>query len=210
MQIEQQQLRRDGAVPECILFVTAQTHRLAERRVRGEHARPPAGKLPRQRLAQRPVHAPQFRLVAQAFAVGRIGDDETRGQRTVRRFLQVRYRAGDLFRSPFGGPYDVILASHVFHHFDERACLKLARKIARALKPGGRLVIQEFVYSLTFISSVEKMTVSVGVPVALVRGDVYYWGSLMAACLVTSVPIAIVYNFFLDRFIAGFTVGAIK
>jgi multiple sugar transport system permease protein len=72
------------------------------------------------------------------------------------------------------------------------------------------LVIQEFVYSLTFISSVEKMTVSVGVPVALVRGDVYYWGSLMAACLITSVPIAIIYNFFLDRFIAGFTVGAIK
>jgi multiple sugar transport system permease protein len=72
------------------------------------------------------------------------------------------------------------------------------------------LVIQEFVYSLTFISSVEKMTVSVGVPVALIRGDVYYWGSLMAACLVTSIPIAILYNFFLDRFIAGFTVGAIK
>jgi multiple sugar transport system permease protein len=72
------------------------------------------------------------------------------------------------------------------------------------------LVVQEFVYSLTFISSVEKMTVSVGVPVALIRGDVYYWGSLMAACLVTSLPLAIVYNFFLDRFIAGFTVGAIK
>jgi multiple sugar transport system permease protein len=72
------------------------------------------------------------------------------------------------------------------------------------------LVIQEFVYSLTFISSIEKMTVSVGVPVALVRGDVYYWGSLMAACLITSVPITVLYNFFLDRFIAGFTVGAIK
>jgi multiple sugar transport system permease protein len=72
------------------------------------------------------------------------------------------------------------------------------------------LVIQEFVYSLTFISSVQRMTVSVGVPVALVRGDVYYWGSLMAACLFTSVPIAIVYNLFLDRFIAGFTVGAVQ
>jgi len=72
------------------------------------------------------------------------------------------------------------------------------------------LVVQEFVYSLTFISSVEKMTVSVGVPIALIRGDVYYWGSLMAACLVTSIPLAIVYNFFLDRFIAGFTVGAIR
>jgi len=72
------------------------------------------------------------------------------------------------------------------------------------------LVIQEFLYGLTFISSVQKMTVSVGIPVALVRGDVYYWGSLMAACLITSVPLAILYNFFLDRFIAGFTVGAIK
>jgi len=72
------------------------------------------------------------------------------------------------------------------------------------------LVTQEFVYSLTFISSVQKMTVSVGVPVALIRGDVYYWGSLMAACLITSVPIAIIYNLFLDRFITGFTVGAIK
>jgi len=72
------------------------------------------------------------------------------------------------------------------------------------------LVIQEFVYSLTFISSVERMTVSVGVPVALVRGDVYYWGSLMAACLIASLPIAILYNLFLDRFIAGFTVGSVK
>jgi multiple sugar transport system permease protein len=71
-------------------------------------------------------------------------------------------------------------------------------------------VIQEFVYSLTFISSVQKMTVSVGIRWPLVRGDVYYWGSLMAACLITSVPLAILYNFFLDRFIAGFTVGAIK
>ena len=72
------------------------------------------------------------------------------------------------------------------------------------------LTIQELVYSLTFISSVGRMTVSVGVPVALIQGDVYYWGSLMAACLITSVPLAILYNFFLDRFIAGFTVGAIK
>jgi multiple sugar transport system permease protein len=72
------------------------------------------------------------------------------------------------------------------------------------------LVIQEFVYSLTFISSVQKMTVSVGVPVALVRGDVYYWGSLMAACLIASLPIGVVYNLFLDRFIAGFTFGSVK
>jgi multiple sugar transport system permease protein len=72
------------------------------------------------------------------------------------------------------------------------------------------LVVQEFVYALTFLSSVERMTVSVGVPVALVRGDVYYWGSLMAACLLTSLPIAALYNVFLDRFIRGFTAGALR
>ncbi len=72
------------------------------------------------------------------------------------------------------------------------------------------LVMQEFVYALTFITAASKFTVSVGVPTFLVRGDVYFWGSLMAGCFIASVPIAIVYNFFVDRFIAGFTVGAIK
>src|SRR6476659_8984119 len=72
------------------------------------------------------------------------------------------------------------------------------------------LVSQEFVYALTFISSAAHQTVGVGVPVYLVRGDVYYWGSLMAACLVASLPIAVLYNLFLDRFIAGFTVGSVK
>jgi multiple sugar transport system permease protein len=72
------------------------------------------------------------------------------------------------------------------------------------------LVLQEFVYALTFISQVERMTLSLGVPVALVRGDVFYWGSLMAACLITSVPIAVVYSSFIDRFIAGLTAGALK
>jgi multiple sugar transport system permease protein len=72
------------------------------------------------------------------------------------------------------------------------------------------LVLQEFVYALTFISSVEKMTVSLGVPVALVRGDVYHWGARMAAALFTSIPLAILYNIFMDRFIQGFTMGAVK
>jgi multiple sugar transport system permease protein len=72
------------------------------------------------------------------------------------------------------------------------------------------LVMQEFVYALTFITAVSHYTVSVGVPTFLVRGDVYFWGSLMAACFIASVPVAILYNFFLDRFITGFTVGAIK
>lgn len=72
------------------------------------------------------------------------------------------------------------------------------------------LVTQEFVYAMTFISPESQQMVGVGIPIFLVRGDVYFWGSLMAACLITSLPIALLYNLFLDRFIAGFTVGAIK
>jgi len=72
------------------------------------------------------------------------------------------------------------------------------------------LTIQEFVYALTFITSSASQTVGVGVPTNLVRGDVFFWGSLMAGCLIVSIPVALLYNLFLDRFIAGFTVGAIK
>jgi multiple sugar transport system permease protein len=72
------------------------------------------------------------------------------------------------------------------------------------------LVTQEFVYALTFISAAREFTVSVGVPTFLVHGDVYFWGSIMAGCFIASVPIAILYNLFVDRFIAGFTMGAVK
>ena len=72
------------------------------------------------------------------------------------------------------------------------------------------LVMQEFVYALTFITAARNYTVSVGVPTFLVHGDVYFWGSLMAGCFISIAPVAVLYNFFVDRFIAGFTVGAIK
>jgi len=72
------------------------------------------------------------------------------------------------------------------------------------------LVTQEFVYALTFISSESNQMIGTGIPIFLVRGDVYYWGALMAACLIASLPVAFLYNLFLDRFIAGFTVGAVK
>lgn len=70
------------------------------------------------------------------------------------------------------------------------------------------LVTNEFVYALTFISSSAEKTISIGVPTDLIRGDVFYWGSLMAAALIPSIPIALLYNAFLDRFIAGFMGGA--
>jgi multiple sugar transport system permease protein len=94
----------------------------------------------------------------------------------------------------------------------------IVRVVPRLIVPGiltvvvftFTLVMQEFVYALTFISSVDRMTVSLGVPIALVRGDVYHWGALMAAALFTSIPLAVVYNLFIDRFIQGFTMGAVK
>lgn len=72
------------------------------------------------------------------------------------------------------------------------------------------LSMQEFIYALAFISVSAQKTVSIGVPTELVRGDVFRWGPLMAAALIASIPVAILYTLFLDRFIAGFTAGAIK
>ncbi len=72
------------------------------------------------------------------------------------------------------------------------------------------LSMHEFIYALTFISDSAKKTVSIGVPTELVRGDVFQWGPLMAGALIASIPVAVVYTFFLDRFIAGFTMGAVK
>jgi multiple sugar transport system permease protein len=72
------------------------------------------------------------------------------------------------------------------------------------------LSMQEFVYALTFVSSTNQKTVTVGVPTDLMRGDLFLWGSLMAAALIAGIPMAIVYNLFLDRFVAGITGGAIR
>jgi multiple sugar transport system permease protein len=72
------------------------------------------------------------------------------------------------------------------------------------------LVVNEFVYAITFISSSEVKTVSAGVPTELIRGDVFYWGALMAATLIPAIPLALLYNVFLNRFIAGFTGGAFR
>jgi len=72
------------------------------------------------------------------------------------------------------------------------------------------LTMQEFVYALTFISSSDEKPVTLGVATDLVRGDIFYWGELMAAALIASIPVAIAYNLFLDRFISGITGGAVK
>ena len=72
------------------------------------------------------------------------------------------------------------------------------------------LAFNEFVYALTFISSSEHKTIAIGVPTELIRGDVFFWQGLLAAALIPSIPIALLYNAFLDRFIAGLTGGAFR
>jgi multiple sugar transport system permease protein len=72
------------------------------------------------------------------------------------------------------------------------------------------LCVNEFIYAFTFISSSEQRTVSAGIPNDLIRGDVFFWQSLLAATLIPAIPLALLYNAFLDRFIKGFTGGAFR
>ena len=67
----------------------------------------------------------------------------------------------------------------------------------------------EFIYALTFISSSENKTVPVGAITELVEGDVYHWGSLMAAALMGSLPVVILYSFFVEYYVSSLT-GAVK
>jgi multiple sugar transport system permease protein len=72
------------------------------------------------------------------------------------------------------------------------------------------LSMQDFVYSLTFVSSSAEKVINIGVVTELIRGDVFFWGSLMAGALLAGIPVAILYSFFLDFFIRGITSGSVK
>ena len=72
------------------------------------------------------------------------------------------------------------------------------------------LAMQEYVYALTFVSSSDEKMITLGVVTDLIRGDVFFWGSLMAGALFVSIPVAIVYNIFMDTFVRGITGGALK
>ena len=72
------------------------------------------------------------------------------------------------------------------------------------------LTLQEFVYALTFVSASDQKPITLGVTTDLVRGDIFFWGEIMAGALIAAIPVAIAYNLFLDRFIAGITGGAVK
>src|SRR5262249_23887496 len=67
----------------------------------------------------------------------------------------------------------------------------------------------EFIYALTFIQSSENKTVPVGVLTELVRSDVYEWGALMAGALFGSLPVVLLYSFFVEHYVSSMT-GAVK
>jgi multiple sugar transport system permease protein len=72
------------------------------------------------------------------------------------------------------------------------------------------LAWNEFLYALVLMGSGDMKTVPVGVVSDLIRADLYFWGSLMAAGLLGSVPVAIAYAFLVDHYVSGLTAGATK
>ena len=68
----------------------------------------------------------------------------------------------------------------------------------------------EFLYALIFLTKTSVRTVPVGVIAELIRGDVFYWGQLMAGALLGSIPVALIYSFFVEHYVAGLTAGSVK
>jgi multiple sugar transport system permease protein len=72
------------------------------------------------------------------------------------------------------------------------------------------LAWENLIYVVTFISSSSRKTISAGVVTELIRGDVFYWGSLMAGVVVASIPVVIAFVFLMDYYVSGLTAGATK
>jgi multiple sugar transport system permease protein len=68
----------------------------------------------------------------------------------------------------------------------------------------------EFLYALIFLTKSSVRTVPIGVIAELIRGDVFYWGQLMAGALLGSIPVALIYSFFVEHYVAGLTSGSVK
>lgn len=72
------------------------------------------------------------------------------------------------------------------------------------------LTLHEFIYALAFVSSSSQKIISTGVTSELIRGDVFFWQEIMAGGIIIAIPLAFLYNIFLDQFVTGFTMGAVK
>jgi multiple sugar transport system permease protein len=72
------------------------------------------------------------------------------------------------------------------------------------------LTASEYIYALAFVAPSGEKVISTGIPTELIRGDVFFWQSLQASTVLVAIPIALVFNLFLDRFVTGFTQGAVK
>ena len=75
---------------------------------------------------------------------------------------------------------------------------------------GFTLAMQDFIYALTFISVKEAKPVTLGVVTDLIRGDIFFWGELMAGALIAGLPVDLAFNFLLNDFVEGVTGGALK
>jgi multiple sugar transport system permease protein len=67
------------------------------------------------------------------------------------------------------------------------------------------LSMHEYLYAAVFSAPVEQKVVTVGMPTMLIRGDIYFWGALMAGALIVGLPTALAFNAVLDRFVRGLT-----
>ena len=67
-----------------------------------------------------------------------------------------------------------------------------------------------FLYPLAYLYTSNQMVLTVGIISDLIRGDVFQWGKIMAACLLASMPPIIIYAFLMDYYVAGLTAGATK
>src|SRR5206468_28154 len=92
---------------------------------------------------------------------------------------------------------------------EECARIDGASRIQAMVRISFPLAVPEFLSALVFLSSPQQKTIPIGVFTELVRGDVFYWGPLMAGALLGSIPVALVYSFFVEHYVTALT-GAVK
>ena len=63
---------------------------------------------------------------------------------------------------------------------------------------------------MTFLTSKSSLVLTIGITSELIRGDVYYWGPLMAAAVLGALPVVLIYIFFMEYYVSGLTAGALK